>query len=171
MIPYSESRILFKGRELTLEEKSVRGTLISGLNQEDVNLLDTFEGDEYTRETVLVHPLNDFVPLLDNDAHDSDIVPFTPSDIPSLDSLKPPISAQTYIWIGGVHLLKPDLWNYAEFVRENARHWVGKGAEDQEDYIEVDKRRQMNGNIVHNEIVNQGGELKVVRETTIGEVL
>ena len=33
------------GRELTPEENSVRGTLVSGLTGEDITLLDVFEGN------------------------------------------------------------------------------------------------------------------------------
>ncbi len=44
ILPCDRSRALL-GRELTSEENSVRGTLVSGLTAEDVTLLDVFEGD------------------------------------------------------------------------------------------------------------------------------
>ena len=44
ILPSGRSKALL-GRELTSEENSVRGTLVSGLTIEDVALLDVFEGD------------------------------------------------------------------------------------------------------------------------------
>lgn len=40
------------------------------------------------------------------------------------------------------------LWSYETFVKENAYKWIGEEASaENEDYLEVDKRRGMNGNI------------------------
>ncbi|KIO15108.1 hypothetical protein M404DRAFT_119676 [Pisolithus tinctorius Marx 270] len=44
IVPYSLSRSLFD-RDLEADERSVRGSLVSGLTNEDVRLLDDFEGD------------------------------------------------------------------------------------------------------------------------------
>lgn len=44
VIPYSKSKSLFN-RELSPEDKSVRGSLVTGLSESDVQLLDVFEGD------------------------------------------------------------------------------------------------------------------------------
>ena len=44
MIPYSKAQELL-GRDLAAEDRSVRGTLVTGLNDADVALLDVFEGD------------------------------------------------------------------------------------------------------------------------------
>ena len=44
ILPTERSKALL-GRELTSEENSVRGTLVSGLTAEDIALLDVFEGD------------------------------------------------------------------------------------------------------------------------------
>ncbi|CAL1700273.1 unnamed protein product [Somion occarium] len=116
VIPYSRSAGLFEGRELSPDEKSVRGTLVSGLTTQDVILLDLFEGDEYSRDTVSVHPLSAFTPL-------------------------------TYIW-KALSQLEPALWEYEQFIRDSAWKWVGDGSRDNKDYIEVDRRRQMNGRII-----------------------
>jgi hypothetical protein len=43
-VPSERSKAVL-GRELTSEENSIRGTLVSGLTEEDVALLDAFEGD------------------------------------------------------------------------------------------------------------------------------
>ncbi|KAL4248068.1 Protein AIG2-like protein [Abortiporus biennis] len=159
MIPYSRSKPLFKGKELPAEERCVRGTLVTGLNDEDVALLDTFEGDEYTRETVSVHPLTEFFPLSSKDtSHDSDIVPSIIPSVPPLDSLSPPISAQTYIWkSNGDHLLSTETWEFEDFIQNHESKWVGSDVQ-RADYVEVDKRRAMNGSIVHHEIIKEPGE-------------
>jgi len=44
IVPYSLSRFMFD-RDLEPEERTVRGTLVSGLTEEEVRLLDVFEGD------------------------------------------------------------------------------------------------------------------------------
>ena len=53
VVPYSTSRQLFlgppNGHEPTPEERTVRGTLVKGLNQKDIDLLDIFEGDVRTQ--------------------------------------------------------------------------------------------------------------------------
>jgi len=43
VLPFERARTLFK-RDLTLEEKSVRGMLVSGLSDKDMYALDVFEG-------------------------------------------------------------------------------------------------------------------------------
>jgi hypothetical protein len=43
-VPAERSKAVL-GRELTLEENSIRGMLVLGLTAEDVALLDAFEGD------------------------------------------------------------------------------------------------------------------------------
>ena len=48
------------------------------------------------------------------------------------------------------------MWEYEQFVRDNAWKWVGNGAADNKDYLEVDKRREMGGVIVRTEIVAPG---------------
>jgi hypothetical protein len=44
-------------------------------------------------------------------------------------------------------MLEPSLWSYEAFLREKAHMWVGNGSSDAE-YLEVDRRRQMEGKIV-----------------------
>ena len=94
---------------------------------------------------------------LSNTATDAYIVPLTAPELPPLDSLPPPLSAQTYIYAGPLKGLSPELWSYEDFVRENAWKWVGRGAHDNEYYIEVDRRREMDGKTLKTEIVDGGG--------------
>ena len=47
IVPYSRSRAMFSG-DLELEERSVRGSLVVGLSDKDIRLLDFFEGNVST---------------------------------------------------------------------------------------------------------------------------
>ena len=76
-------------------------------------------------------------------------MPLTAPELSPLDSLPPPLSAQTYIYAGPLKGLSPELWSYEDFVRENAWKWVGRGALD-DNYAEVDHRREMNGKTLPN---------------------
>jgi len=44
IVPYEKGKTLFD-RQLTQDERSVRGTVVMGLTEEDIRLLDVFEGD------------------------------------------------------------------------------------------------------------------------------
>ncbi|TCD65235.1 mitochondrial Homoaconitase [Steccherinum ochraceum] len=158
------SKTIFQ-RDLSQEENSVRGSLVTGLSDEDVRLLDIFEGDEYSRDTVSVYPLASFTPLSSSSSsklsEDHTIVPDTIPSIPPLSTLPPPISAQTYVWVDPVTSLEPRIWEYADFVRDSAWKWVGSEAQGMQEYVEVDKRREMGGKIVRTEIVSEEEEKKV----------
>ncbi|EJF64746.1 hypothetical protein BD309DRAFT_945513 [Dichomitus squalens] len=175
VLPFEKSRELFltSGHtEPPANELNVRGSLVTGLNDNDIALLDLFEGDEYTRENVLVHPLGPLTSLShtppprtaipnigsspSNAATDAYIVPLRAPELPPLDALPPPLPAQTYIYAGPLRDLSPELWSYEDFVRENAWKWVGTGARDNEYYVEVDRRRDMDGKTLKTEIVDTG---------------
>lgn len=47
--------------------------------------------------------------------------------------------------------MKPELWEYDEFVRTNSWKWLGRSAAE-DNYVEVDRRRDMNGVIVRREV-------------------
>ncbi|GAA6011165.1 hypothetical protein JCM10207_005520 [Rhodosporidiobolus poonsookiae] len=111
-------------RRLSLDEASVRGVLVTGLTDEDVRLLDEFEGDEYTRSPCSVSVL----PTLG-----SSLVP------------SPPTHATVYRWTAPISRLAPQIWTFEEFLRDSAHRWVGVGANDNPDYAEVDRRRAMGG--------------------------
>ena len=57
IVPYSTSRELFN-RELSSDERSVRGNLVKGLTEEDIFLLDGFEGD--VRKHSYIYANSDF---------------------------------------------------------------------------------------------------------------
>ncbi|KAI0661652.1 hypothetical protein C8Q70DRAFT_966296 [Cubamyces menziesii] len=149
VLPYAKSRTLFidSGRgDLPPEERTVRGTLVRGLSNEDIARLDLFEGDEYTREAVAVHPLEPLAPLSSTPVPRSD---------PSAASNGATDADVTYIYAGPLRDLSPELWSYDDFVRENAWKWVGTG-EREEYYAEVDRRREMDGKTLHTAIVDAG---------------
>jgi hypothetical protein len=74
-------------------------------------------------------------------------------------ALAPAVRADTYVWAQPTSELRPEIWSYETFVRENAWKWVGDGAADNEDYMEVEERRAMNGTIVR-----VAGEGEIVME-------
>ncbi|KAH6909094.1 hypothetical protein BKA70DRAFT_224775 [Coprinopsis sp. MPI-PUGE-AT-0042] len=127
VVPYSAGKILFD-RELSREEKSVRGTLVTGLTESDVYLLDCFEGPEYDRVSVDVHPLNDLEdfsleghPLSSADVQ-STFIPSNPPPLPESSELSLPVQANTYVF-KHVGKLEPELWPFHDFVAKNAHKW------------------------------------------------
>ena len=123
----------------------------------DKRFIVTF-AQEYTRENVQVHPLGPIRPLNLNVYPDSDslslkttesvFVPEHPEPLPGREALFAPIGCQTYIWSKPISDLDKELWSFTDFVRTNAWKWVGEGSSENEDYKEVERRRQMAGNIV-----------------------
>jgi len=125
-------------RKLSDDEASVRGTVVKGLTKSDIRFLDTFEGDEYTRDVVTVDLLSAF-----KDADSKNDVTGAPSD-----GGKASIEAGVYLWTASQSMLEPTLWTFDEFMREKAHMWIGNGS-DEAEYLEVDRRRQMEGKIVY----------------------
>lgn len=131
---------------------------------------------EYARDRIAVHPLGPLVPLSSiSPATSSNLAPSDPPPIPSLETIAtthPPVQAHTYIWISPLEELKPDIWDFADFVRTNAWKWVGDGdaVKENEFYGEVDKRRDMGGVIVRHGIAGEEAgerkETKVVVDAT-----
>lgn len=67
---------------------------------------------------------------------------------PLPDKLPTAVPAQTYIWAAPLMQLEPELWSYEVFVKEKLQNWVGDESASNDDYEEVDKRREMNGTII-----------------------
>ncbi|ORY56810.1 pyridoxal phosphate-dependent transferase [Leucosporidium creatinivorum] len=103
------------GRELTAEEGRVQGSLVSGLTDKDVALLDEFEGNEYTRSSVTV--------TLSSETAQGEV----------------------YLWSDPLSRLSASIWTFEEFLRESAHRWVGAEGEKRGEYAEVDRRRAMGG--------------------------
>ncbi|ELU40633.1 lolT-1 [Rhizoctonia solani AG-1 IA] len=135
------------------------GVIISGLRPEDVACLDVFEGDEYNRVRVEAHPI---VPLAAISSNLTQTLLSASSDLPI--ELPPALKVETYVWAVETSRLEPVIWEYDTFVKEKLWKWAGSGADDNEYYEEVDRRRDMNGVIV----VPSGGEGTLKPDYTFG---
>lgn len=62
--------------------------------------------------------------------------------------------AHTYIHAGALRELSPELWSYADFVRESAWKWVGASPVNEEHYAEVDRRKALDGQTLRTAIVD-----------------
>jgi hypothetical protein len=113
---------------------------------------------EYTRETVQIHPLAPFTPLIQEGSSMS-VALTTPPPVPVESQLAPAVPAQTYVWRQPLSQLRPDVWSYETFVRDNAWKWVGPDSQ-REEYLILEERRELVGGIVR--AVGRHGE--VVRE-------
>ncbi|GLB40394.1 putative gamma-glutamyl cyclotransferase, AIG2-like [Lyophyllum shimeji] len=132
IIPYEQGRALCD-RELEAEEKTVRGTLVTGLSQKDMEILDIFEGSEYIRRGIEVHPLGPLVKLLEYPIDDEGLIPSKPPALPPVSGLAPPIKAETYVYdLSQVKRLEPELWSFEEFVKKNAWKWYGEQLPDED---------------------------------------
>lgn len=150
---------MFKDRKLDQEERSVRGTLVTGLTELDIRVLDMFEGtvcnfssffeffkinlcfQEYTREKVDVHPLGPLIGVSNYSIDQDSLVPAHPAPLPSLSQMTNVIKAETYVYRDKNNLMA-ELWSFDDFVKNNAWKWYGSAADDNEDITEVDRRRR-----------------------------
>jgi hypothetical protein len=57
------------------------------------------------------------------------------------------VEAETYIWIAGAQRLEPEEWDFAEFVREKMKRWVGREAAETDEGFQG--RPSINGAIAH----------------------
>lgn len=93
---------------------SVRGSLVTGLLDEDMRRLDIFEGDQYERKKVKVLVLKD---TSLNEAVDEDNLP---------ELVVGEEQAETYVWIDPREDLEEEEWDFEEFRREKMWAWVGE---------------------------------------------
>ncbi|KAG5643018.1 hypothetical protein DXG03_001756 [Asterophora parasitica] len=124
LIPYEQGRVLVD-RDLEPEERSVRGTLVTGLSERDIKLLDIFEGSEYVRKPIDVHPLSPLVKLAEYPIDEKALIPAKPPALPAREELSVPVNAETYVY-HHYKRLEPELWSFEEFVQKNAWKWYGE---------------------------------------------
>ncbi|KAJ7126959.1 hypothetical protein C8R44DRAFT_617604 [Mycena epipterygia] len=134
IVPYSEGRALFD-HDLEHEACSVRGTMVTGLTESDIALLDVFEGSEYEKEKAQVYPLENLINLAEYT-----MLTTTPAPLPPDAELPSPVEVETYVY-GDISNLKPEIWDFDDFVKKNAWKWYGSGSRDNPDYTEVDRRQ------------------------------
>jgi len=91
------------------ENKSVRGSYVTGLVQSDIWRLDAFEGSQYDRCSVDVEVIEG-------------------------PEKGKKVKAETYIFTAGVSQLEDEEWDIEEFMKEKMHRWT----DDSEEYAEVD---------------------------------
>ncbi|EXJ60469.1 hypothetical protein A1O7_04622 [Cladophialophora yegresii CBS 114405] len=104
----------------------VRGSLVTGLNEQDLRRLDIFEGSMYKRDVVKVQVLKDVA--LDQAA---------PEDEEKEPDVADEVEAHTYVWLEDVEeTLDPNEWDFAAFKRDKMRAWMGI---EEDNSVEVDE--------------------------------
>lgn len=83
---------------------SVRGSLVTGLNAQDMRRLDIFEGEQYVRVSVEVEVLAE-----EGGGETREVV-----------------QAETYVWGDGGRGLESREWDFEEFRKEKMWAWVGE---------------------------------------------
>ena len=86
----------------------VRGTYVQGLTDADIWRLDTFEGEQYTRQMVRIKLLEE-----DGEGHTE----------PNADDSE--LEAETYVWADGVEDLEEEEWDFVEFRLQKMSRWIG----------------------------------------------
>jgi hypothetical protein len=104
----------------------VRGTLVEGLTDGDIWRLDIFEGSEYKRRKVSVR-------VLETKKGNEEMGDFSQKEDDNIEGEE--VEAETYIWIAGANRLEQQEWDFAEFVKDKMKNWVGEeGAEADEGF-------------------------------------
>ncbi|GAC77383.1 hypothetical protein PANT_26d00024 [Moesziomyces antarcticus T-34] len=127
----------------------VKGTLVTGLTDADVQCLDAFEGDEYVRMRVGVLP----DPSARVECNETRIANAGTAPLHAvLSSLTSERMEQVrargevvedvevYAWSAGREKLEERVWEFDVFAREHAARWIGEGAqaEHEHEYQVVD---------------------------------
>jgi hypothetical protein len=103
---------------------SVRGTLVQGLTDGDIWRLDIFEGSEYARQKVTVH-------VLESQTGGGGMGDLSQDEKENVQGEQ--VEAETYIWTAGAHRLEQEEWDFAEFVRDKMKRWVGGEAAERDE--------------------------------------
>jgi len=124
---------------------TVRGTLVSGLTDNDMFRLDRFEGDEYARRPVRARILPAEKGQSASEAGSAETVLSVDAGVEapkdgqkngyqSEDNLGEEVACETYVWNAPESSLEDAEWDFDEFVREKLWRWAGSDNE----YREVD---------------------------------
>lgn len=103
----------------------MRGLLVTGLKDRDMIHLDTFEGDQYTRQEVKVK-------VLKNLAMDEKVDKVVGKEDERVE-------AETYVWTSKDELEKEE-WDFEEFKREKMHRWDGVMDWDDSGFDDVDRQ-------------------------------
>jgi hypothetical protein len=104
------------------ESFSVRGTLVTGLNEGDIWRLDIFEGSEYKRCKVRVKVLKQ------KEGEREGMGDLTQREEDNIEGEE--VEAEVYEWVAGIKRLEIEEWNFQEFVKEKLHRWAGAEAAD-----------------------------------------
>ncbi|KAK5789397.1 hypothetical protein VI817_008521 [Penicillium citrinum] len=110
--------------DVSANDTSVLGTLVSGLTDGDIYRLDMFEGEDYTKEDVCVRLL-----LGGGNAEGNNLQNVLGTarteDLDEGEELR----AVTYVWTGGREELEEAEWDFESFKRDKLAWWVGADEE------------------------------------------
>ncbi|KIO28353.1 hypothetical protein M407DRAFT_243035 [Tulasnella calospora MUT 4182] len=135
------------------DDKAVRGVAVKGLTSKDIELLDVFEGDEYSRDEVFCAPITEFNRL---SAVDTQQLLAKSGTLPSPSSATVPTFV--YKWKAPATRLSSEIWNYNRFLEENVWRWLDREPTDEEQRDMTQQRMDMQGII----ITPQGGEGTII---------
>jgi hypothetical protein len=116
---------------LPVSSSSVRGTLVEGLTDGDIWRLDIFEGSEYERRRVGVSVLQDRYKESGDEEGEGGMGDLSQKEEENVEGEE--VEAETYIWAAGPHRLESEEWDFAEFVRDKMKRWVGREAAETDD--------------------------------------
>ncbi|KAG6842337.1 hypothetical protein C0991_010627 [Blastosporella zonata] len=122
MIPYEQSRVLVD-HKLSPEERSVRGTLVTGLSEMDIEELDEFEGTEYIRRVVNIHPLAPLIKLSEYATDEEALISPKQPSLPAPEVA--PVKAETYVFVL-FERLGSELWSFEDFIKNHAWKWYSE---------------------------------------------
>ncbi|KAL1412461.1 hypothetical protein Q8F55_000206 [Vanrija albida] len=154
--------------ELSADDRLTRGTVVSGLTRQDVDLLDVFEGSEYKRIQAPVQTLTnprtlaDLPPAL---ARPEQRASALSSDASSWGKA----TAWVYIWNAPIERVDPAIWNVDAFLRDKADVWTTLGDE----YADVDAARSQiaAGGAVAGGAAVEGGEFSSDADGLVGKTV
>lgn len=93
----------------------VRGTYVRGLTDEDIRLLDIYEGDEYVRKVVKIRTLAQ----VKGEDHAG-----IGNLLEEKEEAEDEVETETYVWVAGEDALEESDWDLAEFKRDKLRSWL-----------------------------------------------
>lgn len=136
IISSKNSAETFKTEPRAEEEDFVQGSLVIGLTEANMTLLDYFEGGVsvmsayhphyseqpsqlYRRESIKIHKLAELAPFVDVDVK---VLSSSIDRVP--ENLSEKVDAVTYVWAKDMSDLKKETWSFDEFVVTKLSRWT-----------------------------------------------
>ncbi|KAG8895667.1 hypothetical protein FRC01_012262 [Tulasnella sp. 417] len=121
VIPSDIAIQVIKDGILADDDKAVRGVVVKGLTSKDIESLDFFEGDQYSRDEVLCALITEFKRL---SAVDTQQLLAKSGTLPSPSSATVPTFV--YRWNDPLKRLSSETWNYDQFLKEKLWRWLDR---------------------------------------------